>query len=258
MIKLLPFRLSAFLAVLSIIFILNGCSSGSSKTDEPVPATGIIIGKINPKGGASSVTAYMGNNGYTVTPDTAGKFKITNVIPGVYTVFTANVYGYDYPVPYSLSATVTANNVADVGTFVMPLSQLGRLDFTIDNGTYGVSGKPYVTCNYTSPNLNISAVGNPEGTPVTLSIALDNITGVGQYNIGHTSTSNMRVSQGKTNPNVWSTLNGGSAYVIITELNIAENKISGTFAASALVPESNATGNKVVSRASFTNLRSIK
>ena len=196
--------------------------------------TGTVSGIINPSGSANVYLFNQANNyGVVVFPD-QGKFVSPDLLPGTYEIsFPA---GAPYQSPPSQLVTLAPGQSLDLGSISIPTG-LYLIRLNVD-GTNLSIGHAVANINYNAPKLTISAANSAGGLPVnntnnsSFSLAVDNLTGPGTYELKGTSISYMTYASGSSlNPSRWGMADGGTATVIITAIDPVKRIITGSFSA---------------------------
>jgi len=224
---------------------------------------GSISGTVNPAGPALQVWlsshTLKDHISLTATPDPiTGTFQFSKVPADGYTLnFVAS------GMPRLLGSTVIlvpAGGQVNAGSFSFVQNNTGPISVLrckIDGTVVSWSG----TAAYTSPVLDVTG-RKTEGSSIkgnfitfNLGIKLDQVTAPGTYVISETSNSSLSYSASGmfSGAGSWTTRRpGGSATVVVSEIDLSAKTISGSFTAT-LIRTSGFTGNgKVITEGSFT------
>ncbi|MVN21606.1 hypothetical protein [Mucilaginibacter arboris] len=259
-------RTIACLILVSIA--ISACHKGhdtvtpQSSTTKPV-TNGDLSGVVSPAVAvqAVSVVSTSGTNSKIIIPDAGtGAINVSGLTAGNYIIhFTVNA---GYKVPADSTVTITAGKTTALGTLTFTPTPVYSISSYKANGT--VQNTYSARINYTSPNLSITVYGiiaYNSGFDYTdafcpLNINLNAVTGPGTYVCKETPASsityqiNPQAGQGPGRG--WSSINdGGSATVIITDIDPATRTISGTFTAILVPATAYAQGNQVITDGTF-------
>lgn len=180
-----------------------------------------------------------------------GFFKIAGLAPGQYTVnFPALNSTYKTPAPRDVTIT---NQSIDLGFIGYPKHVIS---FKY-NGTAFPALNP-VAVSYSSPAFSAEAYTGDftSGSYKRLTIVLDNVTGPGTYTCQGTPASNITYSSKAPlslfPASFWNVSGtGGSGTVTITSIDPVKKTMKGSFSATLILYQGNATGNMVITDGDF-------
>jgi len=148
-----------FLIILVLLMLLPSCKSTSSPDTDGVTTTGTISGTVtdastgNPISGASVST---NPTTLLVTTDAQGRFSISNVTPGSYTV-SASASGY---IAGSASVTVTGGQTATANLALQPEPTTGTISGHVtEEGT----GTPIAGASVSTQPATTTATSDSQG-----------------------------------------------------------------------------------------------
>lgn len=224
---------------------------------------GSVYGTVNPAGPA--LQAWLSSHtlkdhvSLTVTPDpVTGRFQFSKVPADTYSL---NFVTLDKPrLLGSTLIRVPAGEQVDAGSHSFVQNYTGitsLLRHKLDGTVISWRG----TATYSSPLLEITG-RNTESTMIQgnyityiLSIKLDQVTAPGTYVISETSNSSLSYSASGmfSGAGAWTTRRpGGSATVVVSEIDLSAKTISGTFTAT-LIRTSGFTGSgREITEGSFS------
>jgi hypothetical protein len=230
---------------------------------KPNPDNGNIIGVISPANASSAFIAQcvepFSSNSYSGVVDSAtGNFEITNLPAGKWSISFQSNNGFKS----RQNSLITINNkqTANIGTITFESAPSVSSISVIANGkNLNMIG----SAKYDGTKLDISGrysrgLNNSIGDGIyTLTISLDQVTVPGTYICNSTTSSKITYTQnlyGLGAPNgTWaSTKEGSDATIIVTNVDLANKSIKGTFTANLGTTTSSRIAIQQLTSGSFT------
>ncbi|RZK68762.1 MAG: carboxypeptidase regulatory-like domain-containing protein [Pedobacter sp.] len=229
---------------------------------KPNPDNGNIIGIISPVQASSAfivqcVEPFSSNSYSGVVDPATGHFEITNLPAGKWSIYFQPNNGFK---PQNSLITINNKQTANIGTITFESAPFVSSISMIANGkTLRMTGSAI----YDGTKLNISGrysrgVNNSIGDGIfNLTISLDQVTVPGTYVCNSTTTSKITYTQnlyGLGAPNgTWaSTKEGSDATIIVTNVDLANKTIKGTFTANLGTTTSSKIAIQQITSGSFT------
>jgi hypothetical protein len=246
------FQLFTLLIICGIIF-------SSCKDEDKTEPTGAIKATVSPAGSATNMRVTQGSTTLEITPDGSGIFQANNLTASDYSVSFTPTIGFQSPA--ARTATVTAGNTTDLGTVYLtqPGGQfLGTMSASVNNIPWNAA-VPVATIQNGTLTITGSTANTSGGTisGEAIFLTIPNATGLGTFNgpVNAIASFTQGSISGGAQSSWSSVIPVSSCFITITKFDQVNQKISGTFSFSANpVPNTSATGTKVVNNGTFTDL----
>ena len=244
--------------------------TAGNNTDAGVAAfisinTATISGVVTPAGTAVSVSAtlmdpYISRT-LTAIPDAVtGKFTITNVPAGSYTIYIKAAANYVSAIGKQVN--ITTGQQADAGSFtIITKAAAFPLNYNFGGKDISVPSASIVT-SYSNNNLTIASVRSEGGMPTqlgnksyTLIIKLRDITEPGTYECSELSSSVVTYtneSYGYSAATYTSQKVGAHATVVITAIDPVAHTVTGTVTGTLASTSSLSTVTEELTNGAFT------